>query len=271
MTVADMLDGAVEILKLSPRTVITLTAAVVLPAQLAIALISTTSVSNPTIAGVLGAPIFVGQIGSDRNNAVLVLYVLSSVVLPILTAAMAWLVASWYGGSSPSVAAVARAVGRRVPALLAAWLLVHVVEIVAGVVTFFVLGLGGFLVVPLLALTAPVIAVEGIGPIAAMRRSVRLARRGYMRLTAVVVFSAFVENVVFISITALSELVLGLPWGWIITSSVIALATIVCKPIVAGATALAYIDLRVRVEGLDIDLAVTEMARATPAAPARVS
>ena len=126
MTMADILDGAVEILKLAPRTVIVLTAGLILPIQLAAVAVANTGVQDPTLSGVLGSPIFVGQAGSDRSERrPSSCSSLSSALLPVLTAAIAWLAASWYGGSSPSLADVVRAIGRRVPVLLLAWLLVH--------------------------------------------------------------------------------------------------------------------------------------------------
>ncbi|MGH9119697.1 MAG: hypothetical protein ACRD0A_18035, partial [Acidimicrobiales bacterium] len=259
MTVADILDGAVEILKLAPRTVIVLTAVLLVPIQVAAVVVANTGLENSTVIGVLGSPLFVGQVGSDRSNVAVVLYVLSSVLLPVLAAAIAWLAACRYGGTSPALGDVARAVGRKVPVLLVAWLLVHVLEVVAAAATFFVLGLGGVAVMVLFMLTAPVVAVEGLGPIAAMRRATRLARRGFFMLLMVALLSAFVENVVFFAFTALSLLTAGFSWGWAVTAVLTVVGTIVSKPILAGATALAYIDIRIRVEGLDLELATTHM------------
>jgi hypothetical protein len=267
MTVADILDGAVEILKLAPRTVIVLTAVLALPIQLAAVAVANAGIQDPTLMGVLGSPVFVGQAGSDRTNIAVVLFVLSSVLLPVLTAAIAWLVASWYGGASPGLAEVARATARRVPALLLAWLLVHLAELVAGAVTFFVLGLGGVAVMVLFMLTAPVIAVEGAGPVRAMRRAARLARRGFFPLLLVAVLSAIVQNVVFFAFTALGALTGDFSWGWIVVAVLTTVGTLVSQPVVAGATALAYIDIRVRVEGLDLELAATSLA--APAAGTR--
>jgi hypothetical protein len=264
MTVADILDGAVEILKLAPRTVILLTAVLVLPVQLASVAVANSGVQNPTVIGVLGSPIFVGQVGSDRSNVAVVLFVLSSAMLPILTAAIAWLAGSWYGGASPGLAEVGRATGRRVPALLLAWLLVHLAEAVAAGVTFFLLGLGGVVVMVVFVLTAPAIAVEGVGPLAGMRRAARLARRGFFTLLLVAVLSAIVENVVFFAFVALSGLTAGYSWGWIVTAVLVTVGTLVSKPILAGATALAYIDLRVRAEGLDLELAAAGVAAPSP-------
>jgi hypothetical protein len=260
MTMADILDGAVEILKLAPRTVIALTAVLVLPVQLATVAVANSGVQNPTVIGVLGSPIFVGQVGSDRSNVAVVLFVLSSAMLPILTAAIAWLAGSWYGGASPGLAEVGRATVGRIPALLLAWLLVHLAEAVAAGVTFFLLGLGGVAVMVIFLLTAPAIAVEGVGPLAGMRRAARLARRGFFTLLLIAVLSAIVENVVFFAFVALSRLTAGYSWGWIVTSVLVTLGTLVSKPILAGATALAYIDVRVRAEGLDLELAASGLA-----------
>ena len=256
MTLADILDGAVEILKLAPRTVIVLTAVLVLPIQMATLVVANTGLENPSIIGVLGSPLFAGQVGSDRSNVGIVLFVLSSAVLPVLTGAIAWMVASWYGGTSPGLAEVGRAVGRKVPVLLLVWLIVHVLELVAAALTFFVLGLGGLAVMVVFLLSAPIVAVEDAGPLGALRRSARLARRGFFRLLMIAVLSAVVENLVFFAFTALSAFTADYSWGWIVSTVLVSIGTIVAKPIVAGATALAYIDLRVRAEGLDIELAM---------------
>lgn len=258
MTTGDILDGAVEIVKIAPRTVLGLTAVLVLPIQVAIALVGNIGVQNPSAIGVLGSPIFIGQVGSDRNNAVIVLYVLSSMVLPVLTGAIAWMVAAWYWDSWPGLGDVARAVAPRVPALLIAWLLVHLLEVVAAGVTIFVLGVGGVVVMVFFLLTAPALAVEGLGPVAAIRRSMRLAQRRFLALFGVAVLSALVENVVFFAFTGLGGLVAGYSWGWMVAALLTAAGTLVSKPILAGATALAYIDLRVRIEGLDLELAAAQ-------------
>jgi hypothetical protein len=152
---------------------------------------------------------------------------------------------------------VGRAVGRKAPVLLLVWLIVHVLESVAAALTFFVLGLGALAVMVVFLLSAPIVAVEDAGPLAALRRSARLARRGFFRLLMVAVLSAVVENLVFFAFTALSAFTADYSWGWIVSTVLVSVGTIVAKPIVAGATALAYIDLRVRAEGLDIELAMT--------------
>jgi hypothetical protein len=259
MTIGDILDGAVEIVKIAPRTVLALTAIVVLPVQLALVIATSAGVQDPTPVGLLTSPLFVGQVGSDRTNITVVLYVLSSAVLPILTGAIAWLVASWYGGSSPGLRDVGRAVAPRIPALLAAWLVVHVLEIVAGGLTVFLFVLGALAAVVLFMLTAPVIAVEGRGPFRGLRRAVRLARSQYFTLLGVALLSALVENAVFFAFTALAGVVTGFSWGWMLATALTIAGTLASKPILAGATALAYIDVRVRLEGLDLELAAAEL------------
>ncbi|MGH9244676.1 MAG: hypothetical protein ACRD29_10235, partial [Acidimicrobiales bacterium] len=254
LTIGDILDGAVEIVKLAPRTVVVLTAVVVLPIQVALAIVTNTGVQNPNAIGVLGSPVFIGQVGSDRTNAAVVLFGLSSLVLPVLTGAIAWLVASWYGGSSPALGDVTRTVARRVPALLAAWVLVHLVEAVA----LLACGVPALFAMTFFLVVAPAVVVEGIGPIAGMRRSFRLTRRQFFTAVGVCVLSAFVENAVFLAFTGLGAVTGDLSWGWIVAATLTAVGTLVSKPIVAGATALAYLDLRIRSEGLDLELAARQ-------------
>jgi hypothetical protein len=64
--VSDILDGAVEIVKIAPRSVVLFTAVLVLPIQVGIAVVSRAGVQQANAVGVLGTPLFVGQVGSDR-------------------------------------------------------------------------------------------------------------------------------------------------------------------------------------------------------------
>jgi hypothetical protein len=256
LTVSDILDGAVEIVKIAPRSVVLFTAVLVLPIQVGIAVVSRAGVQQANAVGVLGTPLFVGQVGSDRSNAAIVLYALASLVLPVLTALIAWTVASWYGGRTPSAGDAARAVVPRLPALLGAWVVVHVAEAVAALVC----GIGALVPMTFFLVVAPIIAVEAAGPIAAVKRSFGLTRRRFFAVMGIGLLSAIVENVVFLAFAGLGALAVELSWGWLIAAALTAVGTLVSKPILAGATVLTYLDLRIRSEGLDLDLAARDIA-----------
>jgi hypothetical protein len=62
--------------------------------------------------------------------------------------------------------------------------------------------------------------------------------------------------------TVLSLLVGTDGFGWLLTAAAGVLTSLITMPVVAGTTVLIYLDLRVRTEGLDLEL---EAAEAFPA------
>jgi hypothetical protein len=181
--------------------------------------------------------------------------VLASLVLPVLTALIAWMVASWYGGRAPSTGETARAVVPRLPALLGGWMVVHVAEVVGALAC----GIGALVPMAFFLVVAPIIAVEAVGPIAGAKRSFRLTRRRFFAVLGMGLLSALVENVVFLAFAGIGALVVELAWGWVIAAALTAAGTLVSKPILAGATVLVYLDLRIRSEGLDLELAARDL------------
>ena len=154
--------------------------------------------------------------------------------------------------------APARAPCARAWPLLAAWVLVHVLEAVS------VIGL----VLPLAVMTwflvtAPVIGAEGLGPVDAMRRSARLvSRRFWMVLGAGPARRARREPLrdghrpgahrpVRVPRHRGDRLGCCPPVIGILTQ-------LITMPVVAGITVLIYLDLRVRTEGLDLELDAIE-------------
>ena len=110
--------------------------------------------------------------------------------------------------------------------------------------------------------TAPVMGAEGLGPIEAMRRSARLVSRRFWTVLGLALLSVLVESLVEIAIGFLPTFVsylLGTDGiGWVLPAVVAILTTLITMPVVAGITVLIYIDLRVRTEGLDLELEAIE-------------
>ncbi len=147
-----------------------------------------------------------------------------------------------------------RAVAASGPGLLGVWALVHVAEGLATV---------AFLVGALAPMTwffvaAPALVVEGIGPVAALRRSARLVNR---RFWPTVGFGLLVVVVGFLfdqAVGTLSTVVALVPaterYTWVPTLVTGVLSGILLSPVVAAAATGWYLDLRVRTEGLDLAL-----------------
>lgn len=254
MTASDVLDGAFAIVKLRPRTVIGFTAALVIPIQLLAAWATRGQLGDvfEVSTDPASSQLLASDAGLSSWTDVLLIYV-GVLPLPFVGAFLARLVSSWYGGGDPPTRELARAVLHSAPTLLAVFVVVHLVETVAvllAVIPF-------VFVAPLFMCTAPVVGAEGVGPGRAVRRSVQLAARRYWRSVLVLVYSLVISTVLSVAFgigpLLLAES-LGSTWGWIPAAVGSGLAELVVTPVVAGAAVLHYLDLRVRTEGLDLEL-----------------
>src|SRR5205807_4165504 len=110
--------------------------------------------------------------GNQPGSAVpaLVAAFASLLVLPFVAGAISRVVAASYLGEDLPVGPALRAAGRRWWALVIAWFVVHVVELVTGVLCI----LPGLLAMVTFVAVAPAIVVEELGPFGGMRRSFRL-------------------------------------------------------------------------------------------------
>jgi hypothetical protein len=143
---------------------------------------------------------------------------------------------------------------RRSWALLASFLLVHLLEAV-GMLGLYI---GAVFVMAFFVATAPAIGAEALGPLAAMRRSASLARRRYWPTLGISLLIGLVALVLVGALTALPEMIallIGYDVAWPVLAAGNILGAVVGTPFVAAATVLLYLDLRIRSEGLDLTLA----------------
>jgi hypothetical protein len=100
-----------------------------------------------------------------------------------------------------------------------------------------------------------------------MRRSARLVSRRFWMVLGLALLSVLVEWLFETAIGLLPSLLalfLGTDGiGWVLPAAVTILTQLITMPVVAGITVLIYLDLRVRTEGLDLEL---EAIEAFPAA-----
>lgn len=258
MTVPDMLDGGFAILRRAPATLIGLTAVFIVPMQ------------------IFGAWLGRGVDGLDLNSAFqqgdssfslgetaggpggVVLLVAPMVALVFVAAAIARLVSAWHVGHDLSFQELLGGTLRQAWPLLASWILVHVLEAVS------IIGLG---VLPIAVMTwflvtAPAIGAEGLGPIAAMRRSARLVSRRFWMVLSVALLGLLVESLFELAIGLIPTLVSAVVGtggvAWILPAVTGIVTQLITLPVVAGITVLIYLDLRVRTEGLDLELDALE-------------
>ncbi len=147
---------------------------------------------------------------------------------------------------------------RRVPALVGAWVLVHLVQL-AGIATAGVLTVAALVwFVPV----TPIVVMERVGPVAAMKRARALVQRRWWPVAGHVLLVALISTVLGTAIVTVPD-ELGRVFlddsAWIVSAAANVLAGIVTTSVVAGATVALYLDLRIRREGLDLTARLDEL------------
>jgi hypothetical protein len=191
---------------------------------------------------------------SGFTAATVLLIVASGLVLSLITGAVAHLISSWYAGKAPTAGDAIKVSLHRAPALIGAWFLVHLAEGAAAIALI----VPALFVMPLFLVTAPAIVVEGLGPWAGVRRSWQLTRVRYGAILGAGILIAIVSTVLTIALSGLGLAFSFFSWGWIIDVACRGASSLVTEPFVAAATMLVYLDLRIRAEGLDLELDIAE-------------
>lgn len=254
MTVVDVLDGAVMIIKSAPRTVFVIAATFVIPIELISAWVNRDSLSDRGIAGLVSNVTSSDSSDSGITGATILMLVLSGIVLALVTGAIARLVTSWYADAPASTRDVLVASVRRAPALIVAWVLVHVIELVSAFPTL----LPALFLMPFFVVVSPAIVVEHLGPWKGVKRAWRLSRSRYGAVLGTAILIAIVDVLLTLALGGLGFVFDLLPFGWIGDVAIQAATSLVTVPFVAGAATLTYLDLRIRSEGLDLELDIAE-------------
>ncbi len=253
-TLTDMLDGGWRLLHEQPGTVLALSAMCLVPATVLSGLASAAVGAN--VSTLLTLPGATGNTTSDAFPiAALLATVLAAAIRSLgvlyLGVALTDVVTARQWGTRLGATAAMGSALRRSGAVLGAWPLLAGGAVISYVMCFLPLAVW----LTFTAVVAPAIAAEGIGPIAAIGRSMRLVARRFWMALGVVLLSSLVATVLTWILTLLpSALAEGLPWGarWAVNSVVSALAAMLTAGPLVTASVLLYLDLRVRTEGLDL-------------------
>lgn len=254
MTTPDMLDGAFAILKRRPRDILTIAAVLLIPVEV---------VSAVLLRDVLGADGLTGladpttAFGADGEvvgaGAALTSIAIGTVSLALLAGALGVLVDGWYRGHDVTPWEAVAVALRRSWALVLGTILVHLLEGVG----LLALGIGAYLAMALCHVVSPVITVESLGPLAAIRRSVQLTRRRIgpsLTVPGLVGVVGLLVGFGFQSVPELATTVVPDDWDWLVRSAGQIAAQLVVVPFTAGVAVLFHLDLRIRLEAHDIEL-----------------
>jgi small-conductance mechanosensitive channel len=257
MTVADVLDGAFAIIKARPRKILGFTAGFVVPVSLVAAFFQRGALVGFWFSddSALSSE---SSSGGGEVAAAIVLLIVPSIALVCVAAALAHLVSGWSVGRDASAREMLGIVGRRWWPLLGSFVVVHLAEAAGAFACY----LGTLFVIPLFVPVAPIIGTEGASVGEALRRSVRLVRSRYFPVMGLALLMAVVSGLLGLALASLPQAVavsLDSESAWPLLALGSIVSQIVTTPFVAAATVLLYLDLRVRTEGLDIELAAREV------------
>jgi hypothetical protein len=265
MTASDVLDGAFAVLKRSPGKILGFTAVFTVPVQMVSGWLQRDLLGGEGLVEMLDTDSSLTTLDSTSGSetwAQILLLFGPSLALVFVAAGLARLVGAWHVGADLSFGQLMAGSRRHAWPLLASWTLVHLAEGVG----LLLCGLPALAAMTWFLVVAPVIGAEDLGPIDAMRRSARLTGRRFWPVLGLALLSALVATL-FGYALGLLPTVLGLVvgtdgLGWVVLGVAGVVTGLVTMPVVAAATVLIYLDLRVRTEGLDLEL---DAARALPA------
>jgi hypothetical protein len=254
MTIGELLDAAIKLYRRNWKSVITIAAVAIIPAQAIGAL----------LAGQL--PVIdqnsVPTAGDLANlfGGLFLLAGLNFIVTPFLTGALSWIAAKAYLGEEHGVGEAVSFAFSKILSLM--WITILVGLSVAG--GLFLLIIGAIIFSLRLFFAPTVLVVEGHKGTAAVKRSWQLSKGSAWRILGTLIVTAI--------LTAVASFIVAFPLGLIAAalfggSSGVAgfvtgtLANVLTTPFAIFVAVLLYFDTRIRKEGFDLSLMAQEFGR----------
>jgi hypothetical protein len=271
LRVGEILDAGIKLYLRNARTLIGLTAVVVVPFQVLSAVVLLSTVSNgsevPRGLTALGSAHRAGHATSLGANAILDLT--STIIGVLTTAACVKAISDIYLEQPTNIGSSLRFALRRIGSLI--WL-----EIITGVLlvlAFIALVIPGIWLFAAWSVAVPALLIEGCRGASALSRSFRLVRGRWWPVAGVLlvasvmisVLSGAIEAVlVGVSLTSgTSSVVLTVT----VVSLAAAVSAVLTRPFHAAVTTVLYYDLRVRHEGYDVALLAEQLGIEPAALP----
>lgn len=263
MTVADILDGGFAVVKARPRRILGISALFVVPTYLLAAYLQRDSMGGMGFADFFtDDPVVLNEQTSGDQTAqllgTLLVGLIPAIALVCVAAAVGHLVGQWMMDRDAPAGEMLGVIGRRWWPLLGSFVLVKLAE-AAGLFGCYI---GTLFVMALFVPVAPIIGVERCGAGEALSRSVRLTRARYFPTMGIAVLMGLVASLLGTALGALPQGLaywIGVDEAWPLMALGTIVSEIVVLPFVAAATVLLYFDLRVRTEGLDIEMTAADV------------
>jgi len=275
--VGEILDNTIQIYRTNFRALVTMAAVVVLPVAVVSVLINLSSrpsaqaATNTTVGGFT-----ISSTSSDAHDAAVRLA--ASIVVALLTLVAGWLalgactrgvVDAYIGGVRADAGASLRVFARNLPSLV--WLAILALPpIIIGSLLCVVPGV--WLGVSWLV-AIPALIVEGTKGTHALGRSFAVVRGRRWPILGLVILAALLAEVVKISFVLVLVGVLLRSRSTASTSYIVAagaigaMSSLLTTPLISTAYVILYFDLRVRNEGLDLQLVLNSLDSPATAPP----
>jgi hypothetical protein len=243
-------------------TIAALSAIIVLPLAGIPALVAVSKVGNTldNTRNVPAASLGVGISSNARTLQLLVSSLGNGLALALVGVGIAHLVTGWLVGEDRGLADTLRHVIKRSWVIVIAWVAVLPLKALG----LFACLVGALFVLGAFLPLSAVVSAEQLGPFRSVGRSWRLARRHVSSLAALVLISILLSLALETATAGIvdvirTQLLSDASWSWIITGATTVAFRLLLIPIQAAWAALAYLDLRARSEGLDLELEMTEL------------
>lgn len=255
-----LIDESITFLRTQPATLLGVAFAILLPLRLIVILLPGSGLRDARPDQLLD--ILASSVTSGGGFAAAVgTQIADSLAVFVVGAIYGKLLASWYDDEAPLASDLLVWSIRRSPVLAVLWIVAHVVQVALGV---FSVGIGALIFGVLFMVSAPVLGAERTGIRGSLSRSLSLTSHRFFPCLIVFLLVAGIGQTIRFVLRTLPTLlgvtVIPIP-AWIISGVFDLLATTVTVAFTAASALVLYLDLRVRREGIDLEVA---MGRAFP-------
>ena len=254
-TPLSIVDEAITFVRLKPAMLLGIAFTVLLPLRLVAAVLPGSGLRDvrpDRIADLL----FANATSGGAVFAAFATLILDSLAVFVVGAIYAKVMAAWFSGKGPDATELLVWSIKRSPFLATVWIINHVLIFGAGI---FSAGFGGVIIAILLMVSAPLMGAEDAGIRVALSRSMTLVSARLFSAGGLFVLAGaggqLMRFILRLVPTLLGINLLPIP-AWIISGVFDLIATTVVVSFTAATAVVLYLDLRVRKEGIDLDMAM---------------